>query len=139
MNRDIKDNKLETYISIIKSNEQSSEKLSAYKKANKRITILQEEYMELSDMLKKPKKNKKDNLNKYDIDEILQELSDIDSLMDDDTVSMRELINNYVQYKNLLGKLESETTNIQNEIIRVDESRNKISIQKLNIEDIFMS
>jgi hypothetical protein len=141
LSRDIKDQKLEKYISIIKNNESSSgDKLKAYKKASQRINFLEEEYEELSNnLLKKPKKSsKKSETN--DIDKILKELKELDNILNEniEKTSMLDIINNYAQYKVVLEKLETETNNIKNEIMKIEEKKNKITIQKINIDDIFV-
>jgi len=135
MNCEINDAKLDGYISIIKNSDKTTEKISAYKKANRRLNTLQDEHVELCNMLKKPKKVKKDIQNKLTIDEILVELTNIDASMNDDC--MRDLIEKYVQYKMLLDKLEIETNNVRNEITKVEENGKKIIVQKMNIDDIF--
>lgn len=137
MNCEINDAKLDNYISIIKDSDKTTEKINAYKKANRRLHTLQDEHDELCNMLKKPKKMKKDVSDKMNIDEILVELTNIDAIMNSDSNCMKELIGKYVQYKILLDKLEIETNNIRNEITKVEEKGKKISVQRMNIDDIF--
>jgi len=135
MNCEINDAKLDSYISIIKDSEKTTEKVSAYKKANRRLHTLQDEHNELCNMLKKPKKTKTQN--EMNIDEILEGLIDIDAKMNNDSDCMKELIEKYVQYKLLLDKLEVETNNVRNDIMKVEEKSKKITVQKMSIDDIF--
>jgi len=137
MNCSISDAKLDAYISTIKESEQITEKMSAYKKANRRLHVLQNEHVELCNMLKKAKKNKKDVSNKTNIDDLLEELTDIDNAMNDDTECMKMLIEKYVKYKTLLNNLEIEADNMRNEIMKVEESGKRIIVQKLDFNDIF--
>jgi hypothetical protein len=137
MNCEINDAKLDSYISIIKDSDKITEKVSAYKKANRRLHTLQDEHVELCNMLKKPKKIKKEIQNEMNIDEILVELTNIDVMMNNNSDCMKELIEKYVQYKILLDKLEIETGNMRNEIMKVEEKSKKITVQKMSIDDIF--
>lgn len=137
MNYSISDAKLDAYISTIKESEQITEKMSAYKKANRRLHVLQNEHVELCNMLKKVKKSKKDASNKASIDDLLEELTDIDNAMNDDAECMKTLIEKYIQHKTLLNNLEIEADNMRNEIMKVEESGKRIIVQKLDVNDIF--
>lgn len=133
----ISDAKLDAYISTMKESEKITEKMSAYKKATRRLHVLQDEHVELCNTLKKPKKSKKDTSNKVSIDDLLEELADIDSAMNDDTECMKTLIEKYIQHKALLNTLEIEADNMRNEIMKVEESGKRITVQKLDANDIF--
>ena len=126
MNHDTKDDKLETFISKIKTSKNSSNKLINYNRATNRLNELKTEYNTLCDALK-PKHNKKssiteedfddemptktkksakkptnDTTEKISIDKITSELNRINSALDNGSDNMIELIDNYVQYKLLI-------------------------------------
>jgi prefoldin subunit 5 len=49
---------------------------------------------------------------------------------------MNELIDKYLQYKSLLNDLQTESEQIKNEIYKVDETKNKIVLHKLQHDEI---
>jgi hypothetical protein len=134
MDNNIKDDKLEILISKIKNSNNNHNKLLNYKKAATRINELKIEYNELCNLLTNNKKKKKSN-NKMSINDIMDELKNIDSLIENSN-DMREIIDNFVRYKMLLNNLNTETDRIKNEIMKVEENNDKIMIHKLDSDDI---
>lgn len=132
----IKDDKLEKYMSRIKESNNSNNKLLNYDKATKRLEELKNNYNNLCNVLK-TNKNKPTKIGKnISIEKIISGLNDIDANIDNGQIDMIELFNNYTQYKLLLNDLESETENIKNEIYKVDQKKDKISIQKLDPNEL---
>lgn len=143
-----KDETLEHCIQKIKESNNSKTKLANYKKATKRLDELQSEYNKLSEVLKKPSGKKSDKTKKSDkkktassnsisIEKITSELDKILEEIDGEKSDMFELINSYVQYKLLLGDLNTEADKISNEINQVVMHKNKITITKLDPDDVF--
>ena len=132
----IKDDKLEKYMSRIKESNNSNNKLLNYDKATKRLEELKNNYNNLCNVLK-TNKNKPTKIGKnISIEKIISGLNDIDANIDNGQIDMIELFNNYTQYKLLLNDLESEKENIKNEIYKVDQKKDKISIQKLDPNEL---
>jgi len=130
----IKDDKLELYITKIKTSNNNHNKVLNYKRASNRINELKIEYNKFCEMLKPKKKCKKNTsiVHNISIDQIMTELNNIDLVIDQGTSSMRELIDNYIRYKLLLSELELESEQIKNEIFEIKENKNKIIMNKLD-------
>lgn len=143
----ISDEKLDTYIAKIKTGSSSS-KVSNYKKAIARLTELKTEYNNLTNALKnkstdsddseteKKKIKKKESDEKINIDNILTELHAINTELDKGSNDIKDLVCRYLQYKALLAEMDVASEKIKNEIYKVDENKNKIVIQKIELEDL---
>jgi hypothetical protein len=132
-----KDEKMEKIIQNIKESKNSSNKLLYYKKANIRLVELKTKYNKLCEALKKPKTKPSDKPdNKISIEKIITELDKIYEQTENKNCDMLELIDNYVQYKLLLDNLEIESDKIKNEIFKVNNDKNKITIEKMDIKEI---
>lgn len=165
MNSNISDNKLELYISKIKTGTNSNNKVLNYKRATERLKELKTEYNKLCNVLKnkdtdeldsddinsddinsddkhnKKKSIKKSSLNdddnpKINIAKIISELNKINTELDNGSNNMQELVDKYVQYKLLLNDLELESETIKNQIHKVEENKNKIIIHKLDLTQL---
>jgi len=133
----ITDEKLETYITKIKNSNNSHNKLLNYKKATARINELKADYNKLSNKLKgKTKKKSAETTEKSNIEDIVNKLNEIGSELDAGSSDMNELIDKYLQYKSLLNDLQTESEQIKNEIYKVDETKNKIVLHKLQHDEI---
>ena len=132
------DEKLEAYILKIKESNNSNNKLLNYKKATTRLNELKSEYNKLCQVLKKnkSKKSNSESENKTSIEKISTELNKISEELDHENCDMLKLIDNYVQYKLLLDNLEIDSEKIKNELFKVNLSKNKINIIKLNPKEI---
>ena len=132
------DEKLETYILKIKESNNSNNKLLNYKKATSRLNELKSEYNKLCEALKKnkSKKSNNDSENKTSIEKISNELNKISEELESENCDMLKLIDNYVQYKLLLDNLEIDSEKIKNELFKVNLSKNKINIVKLDPKDV---
>lgn len=126
------DTKLDTYITNIKSGTTTQKKMLNYKKANRRIEMLQNEYTELCGVLKQVNKKKKKS-NDYDIDTILKELVIIEESLDGEQVDMKETIDKFLQHKRLLTDLELGVLHIKNDIYVVNHDMN---FKKIDLTDI---
>lgn len=143
----ISDEKLDTYIAKIKTGSSSS-KVSNYKKAIARLSELKTEYNNLTNALKnkstdsddseteKKKIKKKEPDEKINIDNILTELHAINTELDKGSNDIKDLVCRYLQYKALLAEMDVAAEKIKNEIYKVDENKNKIVIQKIELEDL---
>jgi len=135
-----KDDELEKFLSKIKESNNSHNKLLNYQKASNRIDELKTEYKKLCSVLKPKKdkttKNKQVSQGKISIEKIINELNKINTDMDSEECDMLELINSYTQYKLLLENMETETEKIKNELHKVSQNKNKIVIEKIELDDI---
>ena len=148
MNQIITDNKLELYISKIKTGTNSNNKVLNYKRATERLRELKLEYNKLCDVLKegtdddatKKKSSKKnttdDDKSKISIEKIITELNQLNNELDNGSNNMQELVDKYVQYKLLLSDLDLESEQIKNQIMKVEENKNKITIHKLELTEL---
>ena len=145
MSQNISDSKLDTYVSKIKTGTNSNNKVINYKRAITRLAELKTEYNNLCRVLKQKsnsdsddgdKKNKNVPNDKINIDNIVVELNSINNDLDKGSDNIKELIDKYIQYKLLLSELDIGTEQIKNEIIKVEENKNKITIHKLSLEDL---
>ena len=148
MTSNIADDKLDAYISKIKTTSNSANRVLNYKKAVGRLSELKTEYNNLCAVLKnkaesesddsddKKKKSKKRDDDKINIDSIMVELNHINTEIDKGTEDVKDLISKYIQYKSLLAEMDIASEKIKNEIYKVDESKNKITIHKLSLEDL---
>lgn len=131
-----KDNKLDQYITRIKESNNSNNKLLNYKKAVNRLDELKIDYNNLCTALKINTKNKEKSKDKTTMEKIINELNKINMELDDESNDMHTIIDNYIQYKLLLENLETENENFKNEILKVEQSKGKISISKINPDEI---
>ncbi|ANB50936.1 hypothetical protein [Powai lake megavirus] len=128
------DSELEQRLTKIKECKKTSNKLTNYKKAIERLDEIKQEYNDLSKSLKSNKKSKsKSNLS---IEKIISRLEEINAKFDDDNNDMLELINSYVECRTLVNNLEFETDHIKNEIYKIDQSKKKIIVEKMSIDEI---
>lgn len=128
------DSELEQRLTKIKECKKTSNKLVNYKKAIERLDEMKQEYNDLCKSLKSNKKSKlKSNLS---IEKIISRLEEINAKFDDDNNDMLELINSYVECRTLVNNLEFETDHIKNEIYKIDQSKKKIIVEKINIDEI---
>lgn len=132
----LKDDKLDQYMARIKESNNSNNKLVNYKKAQSRLDELKTEYNNLCKALKSNKKNKEKSGDKISIEKIISELNKINTNLDEDPDNILVIIDNYVQYKLLLENLETESEKFKNEILKVEQSKGKISISKINPDEI---
>ena len=147
MTTNIADDKLDAYISKIKTGTNSANKVLNYKKAVGRLTELKTEYNNLCNVLKnkdssessdsddKKKKSKKSD-DKINIDNVMAELNQINTELDKGAADVKDLISKYIQYKSLLAELDIASEKVKNEIYKVDESKGKITIHKISLEDL---
>ncbi|AZL90012.1 hypothetical protein QKC54_gp0846 [Megavirus baoshan] len=130
----IVDAELEQRLTKIKECKKTSNKLVNYKKAIERLDEMKQEYNDLCKSLKSNKKSKsKSNLS---IEKIMSRLEEINDKLDDDNNDMLELISNYIECRTLVNNLEFETDHIKNEIYKIDQSKKKITVEKIDIEGI---
>ncbi|AGC02292.1 hypothetical protein H012_gp158 [Acanthamoeba polyphaga moumouvirus] len=130
----ISDAELEKYITRIKESNKTGNKIINYKKAVTRLDELKTEYNDIIKTLKSNKKSKsKSNLS---VDKIILKLEEINKELDNNNSDMMQLVENFIEYKNLLIEFESETDNIKNEINKVEKIRNKIVLEKIDINDL---
>ncbi|AVL94165.1 hypothetical protein mvi_805 [Megavirus vitis] len=128
------DAELEQRLIKIKECKKTSNKLVNYKKAIERLDEMKQEYNDLCKSLKSNKKSKsKSNLS---IEKIISRLEEINTKLDDDNNDMLELISNYIECRTLVNNLEFETDHIKNEIYKIDQSKKKIIVEKINIDEI---
>ncbi|AGF84961.1 hypothetical protein QJ854_gp821 [Moumouvirus goulette] len=130
----VSDSELEKYISRIKESNKTGNKIINYKKAVARLDELKTDYNNIVKIIKSNKKPKsKSNLS---VDKIILKLEEINKELENNNCDMAQLVENYIEYKNLLNELESETDNIKNEINKVDKIRNKIVLEKIDVNDL---
>lgn len=144
MNQNLFDEKLELYISKIKTSNNTHNKVLNYKRATTRLAELKTEYQKLCGILKEKDhhsensdRDSKKNHEKVDLDKIMVELNDINAELTKGGHNMQELVDHYIQYKLLLNELDIEAEEIKNEIFKVEKNKkNKITIHKLELDDI---
>ncbi|AGD92813.1 hypothetical protein LBA_00895 [Megavirus lba] len=128
------DAELEQRLIKIKECKKTSNKLVNYKKAIERLDEMKQEYNDLCKSLKSNKKSKsKSNLS---IEKIISRLEEINDKFDDDNNDMLELVSSYIECRALVNNLEFETDHIKNEIYKIDQSKKKIIVEKIDIEGI---
>ncbi|AUV58794.1 hypothetical protein [Bandra megavirus] len=128
------DAELEQRLIKIKECKKTSNKLVNYKKAIERLDEMKQEYNDLCKSLKSNKKSKsKSNLS---IEKIISRLEEINDKFDDDNNDMLELVSSYIECRALVNNLEFETDHIKNEIYKIDQSKKKIIVEKINIDEI---
>ena len=140
------DDILEKHLTKLKESNNSKNKLLHYKKAVKRLDELESEYNSLSKALEKPPAKKSTSSKtkirqKYDntpisIEKIIKELSKIMDEIETNKDDMSQVINSYIQYKLLLDDLDTETSKMKNEIASIGLNKNKITITKLDPDNI---
>ncbi|QGR54271.1 hypothetical protein [Moumouvirus maliensis] len=130
----VSDSELEKYISRIKESSKTGNKLINYKKAVTRLDQLKTEYNDIVKITKSGKKTgSKNNLS---VDKIITKLEEINKELDSNNLDMMQLVETYLEYKNLLTEFESETNNIKNEINKVEKTHKKIVLEKIDIDDL---
>ncbi|AFX92962.1 hypothetical protein [Acanthamoeba polyphaga mimivirus] len=128
------DAELEQRLIKIKECKKTSNKLVNYKKAIERLDEMKQEYNDLCKSLESNKKSKsKSNLS---IEKIISRLEEINDKFDDDNNDMLELVSSYIECRALINNLEFETDHIKNEIYKIDQSKKKIIVEKIDIEGI---
>lgn len=122
------DEEIEHYVEKIK-NGNFKNRSSNYKKAVKRLEIINDEYKKLCEISNSKPKLKKSKLS---IKELIDELDKIDSCIDENKTNMEELIKKYINKKIMLNDMTLELNDMKNELYRVNMKSKKIELVKLN-------
>lgn len=140
------DAELESYVEKIESCKKINNKLSYYKKATKRLKKLRSEYEELILNLTThaPDSNSNsDSDKKNNTDESIEHiLADIEKIIDENNfeeigmTDIETLINAYLKYKKLIGKLSKKITDVKNEFNLVSIDDDEFVLTKINIDSI---
>lgn len=124
------DNKLNGYMTVLRDSDDIEEKVLNYKKANRRLDLLKEEYEELCRMMKQPSKKKKREL---DLTTITEELNKLEEALNEETVDIRDVINKMMQYKMVLDNYDQSVLNLKNEISKVNSDK---TLEKIDLNDL---
>ena len=124
------DNKLNGYLTILRDGDNIEEKVLNYKKANRRLDLLKEEYDELCQMMKQPSKKKKREL---DLTTITEELNKLEEALNEETVDIRDVISKMMQYKMVLDNYDQSIFNLKNEITKVNSNK---TLEKIDLNDL---
>lgn len=124
------DNKLNGYMAVLRDSDDIEEKVLNYKKANRRLDLLKEEYEELCQMMKQPSKKKKREL---DLTTITEELNKLEESLNEETVDIRDVINKMMQYKMVLDNYDQSVLNLKNEISKVNSDK---TLEKIDLDDL---
>lgn len=132
----IKDKKIESLLTKIKESSDSNEKVSYYKKAVTRLNNLKNKYNDACDKLEK-NTSKDENLDEcLNINTLVSELEELETKFDGEITDMSVIVDDYLKYKKLLLNLENAIKINKNKIYKIDSSKNKIKIVKLENNSI---
>jgi len=124
------DQKLNEYMSQMSDSDDIQVRVTAHRKAKRRLDNLQSEYDELCDLIKQsPKKKKKD----IDLQTLVEELNQLDNTLSDETIDIREMIEKMMQYKNFLDNYDQLVASLKNEIVKV---KTDFTSEKINLNDL---
>lgn len=129
----MQDELLDNLFLEIKKSKNVQKTIKLHQKANQRLNELKESYIDFTNKLTGEVETP---IEKSDMTEILDAISEIHNSLDSETVDLSMEIEKYIKLNSLVNQLELESTNIKNKLLRVEKNQNKYVLKRLNLDEI---